>query len=44
VTAIKAAHHEQLSTKKRAQIIAALVEGNSVRATVRLTDVAKNTA
>ena len=33
----------RLSTKKRAQVIAALVEGNSVRATVRMTDVAKNT-
>ena len=33
----------RLSTKKRAQVIAALVEGNSVRATVRMTDIAKNT-
>lgn len=33
----------RLTTKKRAQVIAALVEGNSVRATVRMTDVAKNT-
>lgn len=33
----------QLTTEKRAHVIAALVEGNSVRATVRLTGVAKNT-
>lgn len=31
------------STEKRAQIIAALVEGNSIRATVRMTGAAKNT-
>jgi IS1 family transposase len=33
----------QLSTKERAQVISALVEGNSIRATVRMTGVAKNT-
>jgi len=33
----------QLTADKRAQVIAALVEGNSIRATVRMTGVAKNT-
>lgn len=33
----------RLSTKKRASVVAALVEGNSIRATVRMTGVAKNT-
>jgi len=33
----------QLTTSKRAQVIAALTEGNSVRSTVRMTGVAKNT-
>ncbi len=33
----------RLTTEKRAQIIGALVEGNSIRATVRMTGVAKNT-
>ena len=33
----------RLSIEKRAQVIAALVEGNSIRATVRMTGVAKNT-
>jgi IS1 family transposase len=33
----------RLSTEKRAQIIGCLVEGNSIRATVRITGVAKNT-
>jgi IS1 family transposase len=33
----------QLSTEKRTRVIAALVEGNSIRATVRMTGVAKNT-
>lgn len=33
----------KLSTEKRAQVIAALCEGVSVNATVRMTDVAKNT-
>ena len=33
----------KLDTIKRAQIVAALVEGNSIRATVRMTGVAKNT-
>ena len=33
----------RLSTKKRAQIIAALVEGNSIRATCRMTGAAKGT-
>jgi IS1 family transposase len=33
----------QLSTAKRAQIIAALVEGNSIRSTVRMTGASKNT-
>jgi IS1 family transposase len=32
-----------LSTQKRAQIIGSLVEGNSIRATVRMTGAAKNT-
>jgi hypothetical protein len=31
-----------LKQSKRAQVIAALVEGNSVRATVRMTDASKN--
>src|SRR5205823_5193384 len=33
----------KLDNKKRAQVVAALVEGNSIRATVRMTGVAKNT-
>ena len=33
----------QLSDDKRAQLVAALVEGTSIRATVRMTGVAKNT-
>jgi IS1 family transposase len=33
----------RLSTKERAQIIGCLVEGNSIRATVRMTGAAKNT-
>jgi IS1 family transposase len=33
----------QLSTEKRAQIVGCLVEGNSIRATVRMTGAAKNT-
>ena len=33
----------KLSDKQRAQVVAALVEGNSIRATVRMTGVAKNT-
>ncbi|MBZ5672370.1 MAG: DDE-type integrase/transposase/recombinase [Acidobacteriia bacterium] len=33
----------RLSAAKRAQVVAALVEGNSVRSTVRMTGVAKNT-
>ena len=33
----------RLSTEKRAQIIGCLVEGNSIRATVRITGTAKNT-
>jgi len=33
----------RLSTQRRAQVIGCLVEGNSIRATVRLTGVAKNT-
>ncbi len=33
----------QLSLQRRAQIIGCLVEGNSIRATVRMTGVAKNT-
>lgn len=32
-----------LTTQKRKQVIAAPVEGNSIRATVRMTGVAKNT-
>jgi IS1 family transposase len=33
----------RLTTEKRSQVIACLVEGNSIRATVRMTGVAKNT-
>lgn len=33
----------KLSTEKQAQVIKSLVEGNSIRATVRMTGVAKNT-
>jgi IS1 family transposase len=33
----------RLSTEKRAQIVGCLVEGNSIRATVRMTGAAKNT-
>lgn len=33
----------KLSNAKRTQVAAALVEGNSIRATVRMTGVAKNT-
>jgi IS1 family transposase len=33
----------QLTNEKRVQVIASLVEGNSVRSTVRMTSVAKNT-
>src|SRR5438132_1100030 len=33
----------QLNTDRRAQVVRALVEGNSIRATVRMTGVAKNT-
>src|SRR5580692_9131281 len=33
----------KLDPKKQAQVVSALVEGNSVRATVRMTGVAKNT-
>src|SRR5215212_5078538 len=33
----------RLTTEKRAQVIGALVEGNSIRATVRMTGAAKNT-
>jgi len=33
----------RLDTAKQAQVVAALVEGNSIRATVRMTGVAKNT-
>jgi len=33
----------RLSTEKRAQILGCLVEGNSIRATVRMTGAAKNT-
>lgn len=33
----------QLSTEKRTQIVAALVEGNSIRSTVRMTGASKNT-
>ena len=33
----------RLSTEQRARVIACLVEGNSIRATVRMTGVAKNT-
>jgi IS1 family transposase len=33
----------QLSTQERARVVAALVEGNSIRSAVRLTGIAKNT-
>ena len=33
----------RLSVARRTQVISALVEGNSIRATVRMTGVAKNT-
>src|SRR5450755_1387607 len=33
----------RLGSEKQAQVVAALVEGNSIRATVRMTGVAKNT-
>src|SRR5579862_5651505 len=33
----------KLDSAKRAQVVSALVEGNSIRATVRMTGVAKNT-
>ncbi len=33
----------KLTTTKRVQVISALVEGNSIRSTVRMTGVAKNT-
>jgi len=33
----------RLSTERRAQVIGCLTEGNSIRATVRLTGAAKNT-
>ena len=33
----------RLTTEKRAQVVGALVEGNSIRATVRMTGAAKNT-
>jgi IS1 family transposase len=33
----------RLTTERRAQVISALVEGNSIRATVRMTSAAKNT-
>jgi hypothetical protein len=33
----------RLSTEQRARIIGCLVEGNSIRATVRMTGAAKNT-
>jgi hypothetical protein len=39
----KDAAMNRLDTKKRAQILACLVEGNSIRATVRMTGAAKNT-
>ena len=34
----------RLSTETRVQVLSALVEGNSIRSTVRMTGVAKNTA
>src|SRR3954452_17774511 len=33
----------RLTAEKRAQVVSCLVEGNSIRATVRMTGVAKNT-
>ena len=38
-------HYEQtlFSNERRAQVVSCLVEGNSIRATVRITGVAKNT-
>ena len=38
-----ALRNEQLSPAKRAQVVSALVEGNSIRSIVRMTGVAKNT-
>jgi IS1 family transposase len=43
VTFEKVAAMNKLDTKKRAQVLACLVEGNSIRATVRMTGAAKNT-
>ena len=37
------AYMNQLDSAKRAQVVSCLVEGNSIRATVRMTGVAKNT-
>src|SRR5262245_36063656 len=34
---------KRLSTAERARVVASLVEGNSIRATVRMTGIAKNT-
>ena len=43
VTAATVVTMNQLPSKMRARVIGALVEGNSVRATVRMTGIAKNT-
>lgn len=40
---VYAIHMNQLSLQRRAQVLGCLVEGNSIRATVRMTGVAKNT-
>ena len=40
---LEGANMNKLSTQKRAQIIGCLVEGNSIRATARICDVAFNT-
>ena len=39
----KSSHYERPHNCKNVQVISALVEGNSIRATVRMTGVAKNT-
>ena len=36
-------HMNRLTTEQRTRVVVALVEGNSIRATVRMTGVAKNT-
>ena len=36
-------HYESLSTAQRVQVVSALVEGNSIRSTCRMTGIAKGT-